>query len=115
MLKCVRNKKLIKLNLQLKNSCKNINIQYTISMTKVDKLLKKFISKPKDFTYEELVQILKRFGYIELKTGKTSGSAVKFKNDSDNIIMFHKPHPGNIIKSYVIDKIIEKLERNGLI
>lgn len=84
-------------------------------MTKIDKLLKKFISKPKNFTYEELVQILKRFGYTELKTGKTSGSAVRFKNNSNDIIMFHKPHPGNIIKSYVIDQIIEKLERNGLI
>ena len=84
-------------------------------MTKIDKLLKKFISNPKDFTYEELVQSLKHFGYTELKTGKTSGSAVRFKNNSNDIIMFHKPHPGNIIKSYVIDQIIEKLERNGLI
>ena len=41
-------------------------------------------------------------------------SAVKFKNDSDDIIMFQKPHPGNIIKSYVINKIIEKLERKIL-
>lgn len=84
-------------------------------MTKTDKLLKRFKSKPKNFTYEELVQILKRFGYTEFKTGKTSGSAVRFKNDSNDIIMFHKPHPGNIIKSYVIDQIIEKLERSGLI
>jgi len=33
-------------------------------MTKVDKLLKRFKSKPKDFTYEELVQVLKYFGYM---------------------------------------------------
>ena len=90
-------------------------MNYNIYMTKVDKLLKRFKSKPKDFTYEELVQVLKYFGYTELKTGKTSGSAVRFKNNSNDIIMFHKPHPGNIIKSYVINQIIEKLERNGLI
>ncbi len=87
-------------------------MDYNLIMTKVDKLLKRFKSKPKDFTYEELVQVLKYFGYTELTMGKTSGSAKKFKND---LINFHKPHPGNIIKSYVINQIIEKLERNGLI
>jgi len=47
--------------------------------------------------------------------GKTSGSAKKFKSDKNDLINFHKPHPGNIIKSYIINQIIEKLERNGLI
>lgn len=90
-------------------------MNYTVNMTKLDKLLKRFKSKPKDFTYEELVQILKYFGYEEFKTGKTTGSAKKFKNDKNDLINFHKPHPGNIVKSYVINQIIEKLERNGLI
>ncbi|MBO6088680.1 type II toxin-antitoxin system HicA family toxin [bacterium] len=84
-------------------------------MTKADKLLKRFKNKPKDFTYEELVQVLKIFGYTEFTTGKTTGSAKKFKNDKNDLINFHKPHLGNIIKSYVINQIIEKLERNGLI
>ena len=90
-------------------------MNYNINMTKSDKLLKKFKSKPKDFTYEELVQILKYFGYEEFKTGKTTGSAKKFKNDKNDLINFHKPHPGNIVKSYVINQIIERFERNGLI
>ncbi len=90
-------------------------MDYNLIMTKVDKLLKRFKSKPKDFTYEELVQVLKYFGYTELTMGKTSGSAKKFKNDKNDLINFHKPHAGNIIKSYVINQIIEKLERNGLI
>ncbi len=47
--------------------------------------------------------------------GKSFGSAKKFKNDKNDLIDFHKPHPSNIIKSYVINQIIEKLERNGLI
>lgn len=84
-------------------------------MTKADKLLKRFKSKPKDFTYEELVQVLKYFGYTEIITGKTTGSAKKFKNEKNDLINFHKPHPDNIIKSYIINQIIEKLERNGLI
>lgn len=90
-------------------------MMYNVSMTKAEKLLKKFLSKPKDLTYDELVQVLKYFGYSELTTGKTTGSAKKFKNENNDLINFHKPHPGNIIKSYVINQIIEKLERNGLI
>ena len=80
-------------------------------MTKINKLLKKFKSNPKDFSYEELTQILKYFGYEELKTGKSTGSARKFKNNCGDVIIFHKPHPSNIIKPYVINQIIEKLER----
>ena len=86
-------------------------MMYNVNMTKAEKLLKKFLSKPKDLTYDELVQVLKYFGYSEL----TTGSAKKFKNENNDLINFHKPHPGNIIKSYVINQIIEKLERNGLI
>ena len=84
-------------------------------MTKIDKLINKFLKKPKDLTYEELVQIMKFYGYVEIATGKTSGSRKKFRNKNNDIIMFHKPHPKNIIKSYIIDEIIEKVERKGLI
>lgn len=84
-------------------------------MTKIDKLISKFLNNPKDLTYEELVQIMKNYGYTEIATGKTSGSRKKFKNENNDIIMFHKPHPKNIIKTYIIEQIIEKLERNGLI
>ena len=84
-------------------------------MTKEEKLLKRFLSKPKDLNYDELVQVLKYFGYYEFTTGKSTGSAKKFKNDNNDLINFHKPHPSNIVKSYIINQIIEKLERNGLI
>lgn len=88
---------------------------YNNIMTRVEKLLKRFLSRPKDLTYDELVQILKYFGYTEFTTGKTTGSAKKFKNDNNDLINFHKPHPSNIVKNYVINQIIEKFERNGLI
>lgn len=90
-------------------------MMYNTNMTKIDKLLKRFLSKPKDLTYDELVQVLKYFGYTEFTIGKTSGSAKKFKNNNNDLINFHKSHPGNIIKTYIINQIIEKLERNGLL
>ena len=85
-------------------------------MSKVDKLLNRFLSRPKDFTYAELRKILKHYGYEEFKTGNTSGSRVAFYNSSNkHIIRLHKPHPGNILKEYQIDFLIDELKKQSLI
>ncbi len=78
-------------------------------MSKIDKLIERLKSYPKDFTWEELVKILNHFGYSELKAGKTGGSRRKFADQRNNIISLHKPHPKNILKEYVIKQIIEHL------
>ena len=79
-------------------------------MSKHDKLLKRFLSKPKDFSYNELKTLLSGFGYNELTKGSTSGSRVSFYNhDTEHIICLHKPHPGNILKTYQIELVIEAL------
>lgn len=80
-------------------------------MSKIDKLIAKFLSNPKDLTWEELIKILAHYGFSEItKKGKTGGSRVKFVNVNKYIINLHKPHPSNIIKSYLIKQIIEKLK-----
>ena len=82
---------------------------------KIDKLLDRFLNNPKDLTFEELVQVLKYYGFNEVKTGKTSGSRCRFCNENKRIITFHKPHPKNIIKPYVIKDIIFALKQENLI
>ena len=83
-------------------------------MSQIDKLKQRLLSKPKDFTYEELKRILDNCGFTEINKGKTSGSRIKFYNEKNGkIILIHKPHPGNIIKPYLIDIIIEKLTEIG--
>jgi hypothetical protein len=84
-------------------------------MGKTDKLLKRLLSDPKDFTWNELVSILNYFGYKELKTGKTGGSRRKFSDSENNIISLHKPHPGNILKSYQLKDILIHLKERGRI
>ena len=79
-------------------------------MSRIEKLIKKFLSVPKALTWEEYVKVLNHFGYIELKTGKTGGSRRKFVNFNNDIIIVHKPHPQNIVKRYVMEQAIEKLE-----
>ena len=81
-----------------------------------EKLVQKLLSGPKDFTYDEMVRLLHGFGYAEGTRGKASGSAVMFYNKRLNDkIMFHKPHPGKELKTYVLTLIIEKLKENEMI
>ncbi|OGW72961.1 MAG: hexulose-6-phosphate isomerase [Nitrospirae bacterium RIFCSPHIGHO2_02_FULL_40_19] len=85
-------------------------------MSKAEKLLKRFLSKPKDFTYDELKRLLRLFGYEETKTGKTSGSRVAFINHKTrHIIRLHKPHPNPELKHYQINDIEEELRKMGVI
>jgi hypothetical protein len=83
-------------------------------MSKKDKLIEKLLKKPKNFTFDEMVTLLAYFGY-NMKQGGT-GSGVKFiKGDSNEVINFHKPHPDNNLKKYVLELVIEKLRKDGLI
>ena len=85
-------------------------------MSKRQKLIERFLVIPNDFTYDELVQVLKLFGYMEDKSGKTSGSAVRFiRENSFSQICFHKPHPQKIIKRCILQYIKETLESEGLL
>ena len=79
-----------------------------------EKLLERFLARPKDFTYDELRRFLKKLGYIETTKGKTSGSRVAFiDKKSKHIIRVHKPHPGNILKEYIIKQVIKSLQEQG--
>lgn len=76
-------------------------------MSKKEKLLKKFLETPSrtDLRYLELESLLISLGFEKLEG---SGSALKFTNSSKKIIRFHKPHPSNILKGYVV-KIVQKI------
>ncbi len=82
-------------------------------MTKQEKLLRRFISKPTDFTYNELIRLLRGLGYEELQG---SGSRVVFHNEViKHAIKLHRPHPGNVLKRYQIDLIIQELKLKNVI
>jgi len=79
-------------------------------LSKIDKLIDRLKSRPKDFTWNELKKVLAHFGYEEIRQkGKSSGSRRKFINKEKKIISLHEPHPRKINKRYVIDQIIEHL------
>jgi hypothetical protein len=80
-------------------------------MSKTDKLIKRLLLYPKDFTYNELKTLLFSFGYSEVQG---AGSRVCFRKESHKIKL-HKPHPENILKVYQLHLIIEELMTKGLI
>lgn len=79
-------------------------------MTKREKLVEKFLTKPlrKDLTFDELEKLFLMLGY-QKKEGR--GSRVRFSNlETGDVFTTHKPHPGNILKSYVVKEVYEKLK-----
>lgn len=83
-------------------------------MGKLEKMIERLKSNPKDFTFEEMQTLLLALGFELSNKGKTSGSRVKFFKDGVFIIL-HKPHPRKELLSYQIKQIIEVLSEEGLI
>ncbi len=84
-------------------------------MSKKEKLIERLISQPKDFTFDEVVQLMGYFGYNISNSGRTSGSRVAFTNDKKDFIRMHKPHPRKILKAYQVQNLISDLEERDLI
>ena len=85
-------------------------------MSKKDKLLAKLLSKPKDFTFNELETLLEYLVFYLDNVGKTSGSRVRFVNDELRIVIkLHKPHHQKVLLPYQIREVISKLEKGGII
>ena len=84
-------------------------------MSKHQKLLDRFVSKPNDFTWHELETLLTGFGYRAGPQGNTGGSRRRFVHDTHAAINLHKPHPGNELKKYQMTQIITHLKGEGLI
>lgn len=80
-----------------------------------EKLIERFKTIPSDFTFDEMERLLSIYGYERSNKGKTSGSRVVFKNKSGTPIMLHKPHPGNIVKTYAIKQVFNELKNKDLI
>ncbi|MBQ7925954.1 MAG: type II toxin-antitoxin system HicA family toxin [Lachnospiraceae bacterium] len=83
-------------------------------MSKKEKLIKRLLKRPRDFSFDEMVILLSYFGY-QLKQGG-SGSGIKFiKANSNEVINFYKPHPNGILKKYILEQVIEKLRKDGML
>lgn len=83
-------------------------------MSQKEKLLKRLLSRPSDFTFDEVEALLAGFGYEKGSKGKTSGSRVLFfKKENGHKIILHKPHPRKVLPLYAVDDVIRGLKEGG--
>jgi hypothetical protein len=85
-----------------------------LKMSTKEKLIKRFMRLPKDFTWDELVRLFGIFGFSVDNKGKTSGSRALFVKDNEAHTV-HKPHPSNILKRYVIKQVLDFLVEKGFL
>jgi len=84
-------------------------------MSKHDKLIKRFLTRPADFTWDELTSLLAGFGYAPAKGGKTGDSRVRFIHKALEPIILHRPHPTPALKRYQLEQIEEILKRGDFL
>lgn len=84
-------------------------------MSKIDKLVARLLTEPKDFTFSELERLLRSFSYKCVDKGKTSGSRVAFISNNHGAILLHKPHGRKELLGYQIKQVIDILKKEGLI
>ncbi len=84
-------------------------------MSQKDKLIKRLLLRPKDFTWDELLKLLNSLGYTLIKGGKTGGSRRRFEHLDYGYITLHEPHPTKVLKRYQIDQLIDHLKEEKLL
>jgi predicted RNA binding protein YcfA (HicA-like mRNA interferase family) len=84
-------------------------------MAKKEKLLARLKQRPKDFTWNDLINLLNMLGYEQIKTGKSGGSRRRFVHPTAPTITLHKPHPSLTVKRYVLDDILKLFKKEDII
>ncbi|MBQ9618396.1 MAG: type II toxin-antitoxin system HicA family toxin [Oscillibacter sp.] len=78
------------------------------------KLLQRLFTVPADFKFSELRTLLNGFGYVESNGSASSGSRVYFLHpDTKDILLLHKPHPGDEMKKAAVKSVCRFLLAHG--
>lgn len=81
-------------------------------MSKATKLRKRLLSIPKDFTWDELVIVVKGYGFEERTD--SGGSRRCFVSSKGQKIFLHEPHPHNTVKAYALREVVSSLKEFGI-
>ena len=82
-------------------------------MSKKEKMVKRILSKPKDYTINELDSLMHLCNCLKNNRGGSSGSAIKYIGKGKHELRIHRPHPSNIVPRYVIEAAISFLQEEG--
>ena len=82
-------------------------------MSKHEKALRRLASKPKDYSWQELVGLMTGLGFNLEKAG---GSGRKFvRTETGAILFIHEPHPEKTLKAYQVKDAVDILKREGFL
>ncbi len=82
-------------------------------MSKQEKALLRLRSKPKDFTWQELMTLMTSLSFALEKAG---GSGRKFVRAQTSAVLFiHEPHPDKTLKAYQVKDVLDILKREGFL
>jgi hypothetical protein len=84
-------------------------------MSKLERVIERFLSQPVDFSWGELKSLLEVFGCFSGSGGSTGGSRITFLHPHHPPVILHKPRPTPILKRYQIDQVAEFLKKEGLL
>ena len=84
-------------------------------MSTKEKLRKRFLQQPTDFTFDEMCSLLEGFGYTLDNKGSTSGSRIRFRKNAGVYIDIHRPHPGNTMREWMMKAVYIHLKSKNLI
>lgn len=85
-------------------------------MSKEEKLIRRLLNIPSDFTFGELKTLLGRLGFEQTNKGKTSGSRVAFLHkEKKAIVRIHKPHPNSELPKAALKEVVATLEEYNMI
>jgi predicted RNA binding protein YcfA (HicA-like mRNA interferase family) len=74
-------------------------------MSKLNKLIQKFLARPAEVRFEDVSYILEAFGYVEVRS---RGSHHSFENAEGNVIVIPKKG-GKLVKRTYIEQVIRLL------
>jgi len=82
-------------------------------VSRKEKLLNRLLSRSTDFTWDEAVTLMGHYNFTLLKGG---GSSRKFVHKETKVKVFiHEPHPGNIVKAYAQEDLLQGLRNAGVV
>ncbi|MBL4774941.1 MAG: type II toxin-antitoxin system HicA family toxin [Mariprofundus sp.] len=83
-------------------------------MSKLKKALEKLKGQPRDFTWDEAVRVMTSYDFKVITGGRSGGSRRKFVHQTTGVVVsIHKPHPGNELKLYQVEDLLEGLSNAG--
>jgi len=77
------------------------------------KLLERLLARSADFEWDEAVTLMKQCNF-KLLNAKGGGSGRRFVHETTRVkVLIHEPHPGNIVKKYAQEALIDGLRNSG--